>query len=110
MSEKELHSRVCASLNGYQSHGLLRYTATKREAVRGLKWGKQAKQSGFAKGLPDFLIFMKGGKVIFIELKSSTGRLSPQQESWRDWLKDAQYQWHEARTLKDVRVIVDAAL
>ena len=109
--EKELHSAVCRSLNGYQSHGLLRYTATKREAVRGLKWGKQAQQTGFAAGLPDFIIFTRSGQTIFIELKApKTGRLSEKQEQWRDWLSDCGFQWHEACYLKDVQAIVDAAL
>lgn len=108
--EKTLHKDVKALLDSYEALGVLRYTATKREAVRGLKQGKQAKQSGFKKGLPDFMVFMRGGKTIFIELKANTGTLQPEQEQWRDWLKQADYAWFEARSLQEVREIVGVEL
>jgi len=40
------------------------------------------------KGFPD-LVLAKAGRVIFAELKTDTGRLSDDQQAWRDALPDA---------------------
>lgn len=35
-----------------------------------------------AKGIPDFVLFPGGGKVVFIEVKVGKNKLSPEQRAW----------------------------
>lgn len=37
-------------------------------------------------GLPDRMILLPGARVIFVEVKTITGRLSPLQKQWQIWL------------------------
>lgn len=39
------------------------------------------------RGAPD-IILVRGGRVLFVELKSATGRLAPEQERWRAALEN----------------------
>lgn len=48
---------------------------------------------GSAGGFPD-LVLVKGRRVVWAELKSESGRLSPGQESWRDRLLAAGQEWY----------------
>jgi len=47
--------------------------------------------SGQGKGFPD-LVLARSGRVLFIEVKSSKGRLSPEQQEWLDVLPNS-YCW-----------------
>ena len=38
-------------------------------------------QSGIVKGFPD-IVLVKGSKLVFAELKTETGRVSPEQKDW----------------------------
>lgn len=44
------------------------------------------------RGFPDLVIAGPGG-VLWVELKSATGRLSPEQETWRRALRGAGQVW-----------------
>lgn len=45
------------------------------------KWGWRTAVSGDGKGFPD-CVLVKTGRMIFAELKSDTGKLSPEQVEW----------------------------
>ena len=45
--------------------------------------------SGDGKGFPDlFLIRPAAGEILFVELKSGRGRLTPEQEAWLEALRE----------------------
>jgi VRR-NUC domain len=44
------------------------------------------------KGWPDLVLVRE--RVVWVETKSETGRLSPEQLAWRDWLAEAGAEWH----------------
>lgn len=54
-----------------------------------------------AKGVPDFVVFSGGGKVLFIEVKTKTGKLSPEQRAWQYCSEALDYQFHIVRSMAD---------
>ncbi|MBK68001.1 MAG: hypothetical protein CMP22_07730 [Rickettsiales bacterium] len=51
--------------------------------LRHPKVGAELKKMGTKSGIPDIIVLHKGG-IIFIELKTSTGRMEPSQEEFKD--------------------------
>jgi hypothetical protein len=113
-TEKVLHLQVAGLLNSYQNLGKLRWFATAREHVRGLKAGKQAQQMGARAGLPDIIVLVRvpfrPPTTVFLELKARKGSLDVRQKEWMTWLKDAGYQWHLIRQVDEVRWVIDPLL
>jgi hypothetical protein len=44
----------------------------------------QRKQRIGSVGIPDLILFHPSGAVLFLELKTTTGRLSPEQKEWKE--------------------------
>jgi len=86
MTEKELEDAICELLDTlgiYYHHD--RPARTKRGAGGGpVKWKNHFRGP---KGIPDLVII--GDRVIWVELKSHTGRLTTDQEIWLDRLRMA---------------------
>lgn len=75
-----------------------RLEAVFRSRVRQMG-GMMIKLAPTVKGIPDRLVMLPGGRLYLVELKTSTGRLSP-----------AQVEWHRRAKLLKVRVIVLSGL
>ena len=60
-----------------------------------------------APGLPDILARTKAGTVIWIEVKSSTGKLSPDQAAWKKDSEAFGDTFITARCLEDVRALFE---
>jgi len=60
------------------------------------------KAMGVKPGAADVLILCPNGRFIWIELKSTKGRLSTDQASWRDWCHAIGAPWFLCRSLDDV--------
>lgn len=54
--------------------------------------GAAAKRMGRKAGIPDLSIFCTNGKVIFVEIKTERGALSPAQKKMHAWLKARDYE------------------
>ena len=68
--------------------------AVEREARRGGWMFYHTRYSlGSGAGFPD-LVLVRGKRVIFAELKSDTGKLTPKQEEWAAALLGAGAEWH----------------
>jgi hypothetical protein len=44
------------------------------------------------KGFPDLVLVRN--RIVWAELKSEAGEMSPDQENWRDWLKESGQEWY----------------
>ena len=55
---------------------------------------------GVHRGFAD-LIVLSGGRVLFLEVKSQTGRLSPAQADFRDAVRDQGFAWALVRSVDD---------
>ena len=73
---------------------------------RGFAAQRQVKREGLSKGAPDLVVaYSDNGepRTLWIECKSRTGRLSPEQRAWREWLTDFGHDHIVARSIDDVR-------
>lgn len=52
----------------------------KRSAITGAR----LQRMGLSRGWPDYIFIVPGGRVAFLELKRTGGKLSPEQMSFRD--------------------------
>ena len=53
-------------------------------------------------GVSDIIIFLKGGRTIFIEAKTSKGKMSPGQITFRETIEKLGYAYHVVRSVDDV--------
>ena len=58
-------------------------------------------------GLPDIMARTKSGTIIWIECKSSTGKLSEDQRKWKDDMEKFGDTFITARHLDDVRALFE---
>ena len=60
-----------------------------------------------AKGQPDLVIALPGGRVVWLELKSAKGRLRPEQKQVRLMLMHLGHEWYECRSYRKFLEIVN---
>jgi hypothetical protein len=58
-------------------------------------------RSTIAVGVADFTIFLPGGKVVCLEVKSATGKLSEAQLAWSKEMEMLGHTVHVVRTMED---------
>lgn len=113
--EAQLQRACVQYLRLRAKRGDLRFMAHNPERARTPAQQARAKAMGLEAGCADIIVFAyKDGKLhahrgcstIFIELKSPSGRLSPAQEDWRDWLTQRGWAYHVVRSVDELREIV----
>jgi hypothetical protein len=70
--------------------------------------GARFKRLGTRAGVPDIVILFKGGRGLFVEVKTPVGVLSKVQRGWRDAVQEFGYAWRLVRSLDDLIAAVDA--
>jgi hypothetical protein len=70
------------------------------------------KREGVRKGIPDLFLAVPRGRYhgLFIEMKTTLGRLSPEQKCVGSFLSDGGYCWIVARSTQDAMTIIDRYL
>lgn len=61
-------------------------------------------------GLPgeaDLTLFAKGGKTVFVEVKTPTGRQSKQQKAFQKRVEELGFEYMIARSLEDIKKFVE---
>lgn len=61
-------------------------------------------------GLPgeaDLTLFQRGGKTVFIEVKTPTGRQSKQQKAFQKRVEELGFEYLIARNLEDIKKLVE---
>jgi hypothetical protein len=64
---------------------------------------RKLKAMGVLPGVFDLVLLAPGPRCFFLEAKSEDGELEPEQESFRDWLLLAGFQYGVFRTLDHIR-------
>lgn len=60
-----------------------------------------------ARGMPDLVIALRNGRVLWLELKSARGRLRPEQKRVRLMLLQLGQEWHEIRSFRQFVEVVN---
>lgn len=78
--------------------------------VKGIReaggWAVKFTSPGSA-GVPDRLVLMPGGRVIFVELKTDTGRVTPLQQQTHNRMRNLGMDVRVLYGMKAVRLFVD---
>jgi len=64
------------------------------------------KKSGVMPGVPDLCVILQNGRTLWIEVKSSKGKLSADQNDLIDWLNASQRKGHFAYVVRDLYEII----
>ena len=84
-----------------------RVAAIPNGGKRGFAAQRKVKQEGLSKGAPDIIVAYHDGsepRTLWIEVKSKTGVLRPEQRQWRDDLQAMGHDHIVAKSLDDVRL------
>ena len=68
--------------------------------------GMKAKAQGRVPGVADLTFYKPGGQPILIELKTATGRQSPDQKQWQKAVEDAGYRYVVVRSVEEFKKII----
>jgi hypothetical protein len=67
----------------------------------------QLKTLGLKSGAPDILVFAHGGKLIALEVKTSTGVQSPAQKHFQNEMESRGHKYYVVRSVQDVEKVLD---
>ena len=106
--EADLHKACASYLRLRQRQGHLLFHSNLPEGKRNPKRAGWFHAMNGLPGFPDITILKPGlvAKWIFIELKSPTGRLTPEQEQWSSAIILSGYAWHLVRSVDELPAIV----
>ncbi len=86
------------------------YLARLRDAGRIVDYFHLKDARGERAGLPDVLIFCPNNKIIYIELKTSKGKLRPEQKKFRDRCNMLSAIYNVCRTMPEVINVIKTEL
>ena len=61
-------------------------------------------------GWPDLMVFLKGGKTVFIEMKTKRGKLGERQAYWLNELKDLGFTTAVCRSAEEAMEVINNEL
>lgn len=95
------HQIQCAIVDYLRLRGCVVYHIP-NEGKRSKIGGHLQKRGGMTPGAPDLVVAWPNGHVLWIEVKSAKGKLTPAQEEQRIALVDRGHDWLLARSADDV--------
>jgi hypothetical protein len=102
MSEEQLHIAIAQYLDAVIRKPAIWTTIDAGAGKMGKAAAGRRKARGVKRGWPDILIFAPGPNVLGIELKSESGRLSPEQRAVEHAFFDCQAWFVLCRSIDDV--------
>lgn len=90
-SERELHDQIldlCRSRGYYVVHARMDMRST------------------IAVGAPDFVVFLPGGRVLVVEAKTRTGKLSTEQQACCAWLSRLGHVYNVVRSIENFEALL----
>ncbi len=107
MKESQLQYQIVAYLNAVLTPQYRVYANA--NASRRTTTGRAANAvPGLRKGIPDITIRGPGGVSYDLEIKSTKGRLTPEQSEWGSWVVFGGGKWACVHSVEEVRVVLAA--
>ncbi len=87
---------------------MARESSTEKYLIREIErlGGKCIKLIGYV-GIPDRMVLLPGGRIIFVELKTEKGKQSKAQEIWEEKLTKLGFEVVVPKGFKEVKQLVD---
>lgn len=105
-AEEALQRAVVQLLALYEGRGLLAFAHCPNGERRDPVTGARLKAMGVRAGVPDMLVWAKGGAHFGIELKTAGGHLSPTQSLWHRLLHLLGHRVHVCRSVDEVEAVL----
>lgn len=77
------------------------YAAIPNGGYRHIRVAASLKSEGVRRGTPDIFFCLPEGKIAWLEMKAAKGRLTPEQEAFRDGVKRLGHEWAMARSVDE---------
>lgn len=106
MSEHALQKAIAEYL-GWVLHPPVWWTGIDHAAKLSPRYGADRKARGVKKGIGDFLIIAPGPNVLFIEVKTATGRMTPEQREFAEAMHAVQAWCVLCRSVEEVGRALD---
>jgi hypothetical protein len=68
--------------------------------------GARDKASGVIPGVADSCLLVPGGRAVFIEFKTDTGKQSPVQADWQTKVQGAGFRYEVVRSLEEFQTLI----
>ena len=107
-SEEQLHRAVVDLLQIYENRGLLAFCHVGNGGRRSKAEAGIFRALGVRAGVPDLLVWAAGGRGFGVELKASTGKLSPAQTFWHATLETLGHRGYVVRSLDEMEAVLRA--
>jgi len=95
--EEDLQIAIVETLRKMEKVAKFRVVADQNAGRRSKRHGAKLKIAGMVAGEPDLRVYLNDGRIGFIELKKSSGKLSPAQKQHHQLLKSL---GHDVRVVK----------
>ncbi len=66
-----------------------------------IAWRAKLKRMGLLAGVPDLVLVLEN-EIVFVEIKTETGRLSPAQRWFRDKVQEFGHLWYLVRSVEEM--------
>lgn len=77
------------------------YAAIPNGGFRHIRVAASLKNEGVRRGTPDIFFCLPEGRIAWLEMKAAKGRLTPEQEAFRDGVQALGHHWAMARSVDE---------
>jgi hypothetical protein len=74
------------------------------------RYANYLKKEGLRTGSPDLVILLGEGRVLFLEMKTTKGKMSEEQKKWKEWFMVHDYNYEVCYGVENAKKVVDKYL
>lgn len=105
-AEEALQRAVVQLLALYEQRDWLAFCHVPNGGLRTASEAGRFRAMGVRAGVPDLLVWIRGGRSIGLELKAGRGKLSPEQMYWHARIAGLGHRVHVCRSVDDVEAVL----
>jgi hypothetical protein len=93
--------------NTYQMQGNGLIFSCPNGGTRNIIEAKKLKETGLMAGVADLIVLFPNGKLMFVELKTDTGKQSEKQIDFENRVKNLGFEYHLIRSIDEFKIIIN---